>query len=43
MSEDKAEMTQILSLMKNVGTACGHNSEGDFLRTHSFTTDSFRR
>lgn len=43
MSEDKAEMTQIFSLMKNVGTACGFNRDGDFFRTDSFTTDSFRR
>jgi transposase len=43
MSEDKAEMAQIFSLMKSVGTACGFSREGDSFRTDFFTTDSFRR
>jgi hypothetical protein len=34
MSEDKAELAQIFSLMKNVGTACGFGREG---------ADSFQR
>ena len=39
MSEDKAEMAQIFSLMKNVGTACGF----DRLGADTFRTDSFGR
>jgi hypothetical protein len=43
MNEDKAELTQIFALMKNVGTACGFNREGDSFRTDFFETDSFQR
>ena len=39
MSEDKAEMAQIFSLMKNIGTACGF----DRLGADTFRTDSFGR
>jgi len=39
MTEDKAEMAQIFSLMKNIGTACGFDRIG----TDTFRTDSFGR
>jgi len=39
MTEDRAEMAQVFSLMKNVGTACGFDRAG----ADSFMTDAFRR